>query len=94
MTLYNYIATDLQGKQIKGQLPADDKNDLLEQLTKERLNLISCEKVLIGHLEPQTEAPPEAAPVASRWPVETSSQYIVILVIFAACVLLGYIIGS
>jgi len=67
--------------------------------------LVSCEEAKSAP-EPAGEARPEPTrasqedsssedgqPKKSKWPVKTPSQYTVMVVVFAACVFIGYLIG-
>ena len=102
MANYNYVAVDAQGQQTRGQLQAADANDLKQQLNMQQLFLVSCHE-----LAPTAPAEPEPAPVASapaaapaerkidekEWPIKGTPLYVLLGVIFVACVFLGYLIG-
>jgi hypothetical protein len=104
--MFRYVAMNAKGENTRGDVELADKHALTEWLKQQQLFLVSCHEAVpeTPQAPPeQTKVPWPEVPLPvqedprqeqpSRWPVRTPSQNVVLVVIFLACMLLGYLVG-
>ena len=106
MTVFRYSAANSKGENSNGVVDLPDKNALTLWLKEKDLFLVSCHEVTPEHTD--TNLPEAAKPVPasaqasipehwgqkkSKWPSLGPLQHVVLIIIFLACVYVGYLIG-
>src|SRR5258708_2306236 len=106
MVVFRYTAMNAKGENTNGVVDLPDKNALTHWLKEKELFLVSCHDLTPTETD---TTPPEAtqpmpvsaqAPIPehwgqekSKWPVLGPLQRMIMIIVFLACVYIGYLIG-